>query len=228
MKKFFYTTMVLLSVLAINCTKEPDPDPQKDAALTKKYEIGELYNVNGVKGIVFDISDGGLHGLILSLDEYPTTLYDNNTFTMWCTSVMNYIGLKDTVSGLTNAHFLKYHNIATDSLTVIHWCESRNTRNQTGWYLPAQKELQKLEASFQKDGITVYTLNVVREALTEIVKKGVHKEAVELRVGNYSYWTSSEIDAEHVWGVRLSSGKATPRELRKDEPNLLARAVRRF
>ena len=35
----------------------------------KQYEIGELYDQNGIRGVICQHSDDGLHGLVMSLDE---------------------------------------------------------------------------------------------------------------------------------------------------------------
>ncbi len=37
--------------------------------MEREYNVGDLYDVDGRKGIVFKVSDDGLHGLIISLDE---------------------------------------------------------------------------------------------------------------------------------------------------------------
>ncbi|MFR8225006.1 MAG: hypothetical protein ACLU9X_11295 [Alistipes shahii] len=35
----------------------------------KQHEIGELYDQNGIRGVICQLSDDGMHGLVMSLDE---------------------------------------------------------------------------------------------------------------------------------------------------------------
>ena len=37
--------------------------------MLKQYEIGELYNQNGIRGVICQLSDDRQHGLVVSLDE---------------------------------------------------------------------------------------------------------------------------------------------------------------
>ena len=45
------------------------------------YKVGDLYNVKGKQGVVFEVSDGDLHGKIVSLDETSTCWIDADD---WC------------------------------------------------------------------------------------------------------------------------------------------------
>lgn len=50
----------------------------------KRYKVGDLYNENGKKGIVFEVDASGEHGKILSLEEY---YHDWNMAKKWCMSL---------------------------------------------------------------------------------------------------------------------------------------------
>lgn len=60
-------------------SQTPSTQPQQ-----KVWKVGDVYNVNGKKGVVFTVSPDGQHGVIISLKGTHT---DWNSAKYWCSSL---------------------------------------------------------------------------------------------------------------------------------------------
>lgn len=60
-------------------SQTPSTQPQQ-----KVWKVGDVYNVNGKKGVVFTVSPDGQHGVIISL---KSTYTDWNSGKYWCSSL---------------------------------------------------------------------------------------------------------------------------------------------
>ena len=105
------------------------------APAARKYVVGEIYDQDGVKGIVAVLYDGGEHGLVLSLDE---------TCLAWSTLPRKKVektGANDHYDGISNMKAIeKYiadNNLSWDSFPAFKWCRDKGE----GWYLPSINEL---------------------------------------------------------------------------------------
>lgn len=93
------------------------------------YEPGYFYDVNGVKGVVFEVSVDGKHGKIVSLNEGELT---------WGLSGTR-VGAGNKEDGRVNEKKVKDGGYF-DRLPAFVWCE----QNGEDWYLPAVNELEVL------------------------------------------------------------------------------------
>ena len=96
------------------------------------YAVGDYYNVNGVEGVVFEISDGGRHGKIVSVDQAALVwgLYGVDTP---ADSETNGKANTDAIMALENR----------DSYQAFTWCRGKGSN----WYLPANSELQVISSN---------------------------------------------------------------------------------
>jgi hypothetical protein len=78
----------------VNCYYEPVTAPE----IT--YKIGDLYNVNGVKGIVFAVSADKKHGSMMAIETITAVQYQ------WAT-VDEITGATDTLDGAKNMATIK-------------------------------------------------------------------------------------------------------------------------
>ena len=124
----------------------------------KTYKIGDYYNENGKRGVVFEVWDGGRHGKIVSLDETQaawdsrvtwdaTNSYRNGTRT--------YADSKSDGKANTDKIMARSDS---DYFPAFKWCRAKGSN----WYLPAVDELKKiynnksvLNATLQKYGATL-------------------------------------------------------------------------
>lgn len=124
------------------------------------YEIGDVYDRNGVRGIVVHTTDGGSHGLIMSLNS---PFYENSKITkhdekMWCSRPLasQTIGVTDENDGMNNlrmlAQAIEANGLSWDDFPAFKLCVEMGD----GWYLPAINEVEYIVramngGSFQYD-----------------------------------------------------------------------------
>lgn len=108
-----------------------------------KYRIGDLYDVNGVRGVVFTITDGGLHGKIVSFDKIVHLPWCKKTSMSGDIFVL--IGTSDQDDGMKNMRTLEMYlqdnnSLTWDNFPAFKWCRTQGE----GWYLPAINEVKEL------------------------------------------------------------------------------------
>lgn len=96
------------------------------------YEVGDYYNRNGIEGVVYRISNGGTHGMIVSMDA---------GFGSWGPSFTT--GATDHYDGLTNTSVI-FQNFDLDDYPIFKWCYSKNSEESIEWYIPSITELEDI------------------------------------------------------------------------------------
>lgn len=76
MKRLFLAICVVL--VAVACDNREGGNEN-----LPKYAIGDVYDADGVQGVVFTISEGGIHGKIVSVEETAEKV-DWRTANLWC------------------------------------------------------------------------------------------------------------------------------------------------
>lgn len=97
------------------------------------YSIGERYYQNGKEGIVFYITDKGMHGKIVSEDE---------TECDWSTEHVT-TDATDKNDGMANMKKIQSISGWHEKYPAFAWCADKGE----GWYLPALNELKTLYES---------------------------------------------------------------------------------
>ena len=100
------------------------------------YGIGDIYNKNGIKGVVVMLTDGGRHGLIMSLDEACLP---------WCNlhrkKQKRAMGASDRHDGMMNMlaieKYIAENNLSWSNFPAFEWCRAKGE----GWYLPSINEI---------------------------------------------------------------------------------------
>ena len=100
------------------------------------YGIGDIYNKNGIKGVVVMLTDGGRHGLIMSLDEACLP---------WCNlhrkQQKKAMGASDRHDGMKNMlaieKYIAENNLSWSNFPAFEWCRAKGE----GWYLPSINEI---------------------------------------------------------------------------------------
>lgn len=159
---------------------EPDPD--------HAYAIGDIYPHTGLPmGVVFDISNGGKSGKIVSL-------YDG--YGGWGPTGVT-TGASNDNDGLANMATIKGLDNDFSDYPAFSWIDALNpagTAYSAGtkviWYLPAKDELLTLHGQLA-------TVN------TSLTANGWST----LRT-NGNYWSSTEYADHHAWHVVFQSGAA--------------------
>ncbi len=140
------------------------------------YRLGDLYNKDGVVGIVYQVSEDGQHGKIISCSMYNGP---------W-TSDKKYVGLAKThhpTDGKENMKIVEKtiadNNLTWDAFPVFKWAKDLGE----GWYIPSAKELidfmKFLMNTNENAGGFVYPEHVIIEnfKLSKNVSDSLHKIA---------------------------------------------------
>lgn len=97
----------------------------------KAYNVGDYYpdadDSSTAVGVVFKITNGGVHGKVISLDE---------TTAQWST-VNHYFTMNDYNDGAANTKIIMEQAEADTKYPAAAWCVAKGV----GWYLPAKGEL---------------------------------------------------------------------------------------
>ena len=81
MKKLLFLICALFMVGVSQAQTHPTTQTQQQP---KVWKVGNIYNVNGKKGVVFTVSPDGQHGVIISMNMHYGTFYEAKT---WCASL---------------------------------------------------------------------------------------------------------------------------------------------
>lgn len=173
MKKFF--TLLLCTLCLIGCNKGDDPFAINDSK--KSYEVGDLYSVGGVMGIVYKVSNGGKSGMIISLHE-PQSLLS------WSTELTS-TSATSLSSGADNMAAISSSSSWSGKYPAFAWCKSLGE----GWYLPAIDELKEL----------------AKVVNTQNFEKAIVKYAATPFAANMRYLSSTEIDQYWVYLLNIST-----------------------
>lgn len=142
------------------------------------YQVGDYYNRNGVEGIVYRISNGGTHGMIVSLDE---------GYGSWGPTYVT-TGATDHYNGLSNTSKIIQH-FDLNGFPIFKWCYNKNSGGTTEWYIPSITELKDILR--EEDNINPGLLN---------------NGGIILDCLHNSYWSSTESGQNYAYCDSGSSG----------------------
>ena len=182
----------------------------------REYAIGELYDVNGVKGVVCQLSEDRRHGLIISLEE----LY--LPWSVFRKPELRTVGADHRTDGRVNmqtvARYIEENNLSWEDFPAFKWCRKQGE----GWYLPAIDELLTIGHNYN-GGSRLHNDRRARNAFN-----GTLKEAGGERMDRMVYYFSStEIDDKNAYTSHLSIEPPYVVEIPKYN-KFLVRAVHRF
>lgn len=182
----------------------------------RSYRPGDYYNENGVEGIVCSVTEDGLHGLVLSLDELflPWSLLRKEE--------LRQVGADARDDGRKNmeavARTIEEQGLSWVDFPAFEWCR----RKGEGWYLPAIDELLALGHVYNGGS----RMHLDREARARF--NDTLKEHGGRRLDRAIYYLSStEVDARRAWMSHLGLEPPYLVEISKNT-KYLVRAVHRF
>ena len=156
------------------CESDMPADPVVEET---KYSVGDFYDDGTKKGVVFEVSEGGKHGKIVSIEE---TVY------RWCTDEQylkgRSVGANSDRGGKTNTDVVMQRSDYA-GYPVFKWCREQGEE----WYLPSIDELRSI---YRVKGL-------VNKTLTQ----NSYKE-----IRDYKHWSSTEKDAFRAWSVNMYNG----------------------
>ena len=108
-----------------------EPTPQPEPSITE-YKIGDLYDKDGVKGLVFRVYEDKLSGLIVSMTE-PEVMK------AWSSEFIA-TGCTERECGELNTSIIYSLPNWQSNYPAFEWCKSLGK----GWYIPSIDELREL------------------------------------------------------------------------------------
>ena len=161
-----------------NTTPQTPAQPQiREYRAGDTYKVGDIVSKNGVKGVVFEVTDGGRHGKIVSVKQSSEELQ----WTSDANERKRLVGANNVHNGAYNMSVVKQIDGWRSKYPAFAWCADLGE----GWYLPAKEEL--LTLCRNKDA--------VNNSLRAI-------NAAELKW----CWSSTESNEFCAWGVYMYDG----------------------
>ena len=136
--------VVVAPIADSEVTRIAERDERTVLTATRTYKVGDYYNENGKKGVVFEVWDGGRHGKIVSLDETKAPWDSRIEFKQ------TFFGQEKLINGTeTGANSKSDGKANTDKIMnrsdskyfeAFVWCREKGD----DWYLPAVDELKTI------------------------------------------------------------------------------------
>ena len=167
-------------------------DPAAPAALPvqyelKRYAVGDYYDFNGVKGVVCKVTEDGLHGMVVSLDEVmiPWSVFRKPD--------LRTVGAVDRTDGRVNmeivARYIAENGLSWDDFPAVKWCREQGG----GRYLPAIDEVLAIGNNFN-GGTRMHYDRQARNRFNDALKEHGGKRMDRL----VYYFSSTEQDEKSV------------------------------
>ena len=182
----------------------------------KQYEIGELYDQNGIRGVICQLSDDRQHGLVVSLDE----IYLH--WSEFRKPDMRLAGEDNRTDGVENmekvAQYIAANNLSWDDFPAFKWCRDKGE----GWYLPAIDELLTIGHNYN-GGTRVQNNRQARNKFNDALKDAGGKRMDRL----VYYFSSTEMDEKNAYTTHMGIEPPYVIEIPKYN-KFLVRAVHKF
>lgn len=160
--------------------QERTPAPEY---VVKRYEIGDLYDRDGVRGIVCRLSEDGTHGLVLSLDEICLRWSEFHK------PDLRTAGTDDRSDGMRNmekaARYIAENDLSWDDFPAFKWCREKGE----GWYLPAIDEMLTIGHNYN-GGTRMSSNRQARNRFNDTLKENGGEKLDRLMY----YFSSTEAD----------------------------------
>lgn len=136
------------------------------------YEVGKVYEINGVKGLVYKVSANGRHGMMMSLKYCPKKMSalvsDKSMFAdarELCKDDENGVNAMNAIE-----KYIEEHGTDWSKFPCFNWARSLGE----GWYIPSKKELMEMVsclyegAEFAKNNIMTGKDKMIKEVKKEL------------------------------------------------------------
>lgn len=212
---FGKTVEPLVAISIADSTPQPAARPDVQYVV-KQYAIGELYERDGVKGIVCQVSEDGTHGLILSLDEIYLT------WSSFRKPDLRLSGIDERLDGMVNmekvAAYIAANNLTWDDFPAFKWCRDKGE----GWYLPSIDELLTIGHNYN-GGSRMANNRPARNTFNNTLKTSGGERMDRL----VYYFSSTEMDEKNAYATHMGIEPPYVIEIPKYN-KFLVRAVRKF
>lgn len=198
MKRVLFLFLTIFSYVLINAQgMESVLNNETDNFLEREhYEIGDIFDENGVKGLVVLVDDSGRHGLIMSLDSFSGK---------WTTEKNIIVGCNDESDGQNNmdilTQYIAENNMSWSQFPLFEWCKNKGK----GWYIPSKDEVKDIIVSIN-GSIGTYNYGKWKTLDSKLKDKGGMGCLGKIKSGNsnsirmpYHIMSSTEIDTKNIY-----------------------------
>ncbi|WP_418991516.1 hypothetical protein [Alistipes sp.] len=182
----------------------------------KQYAVGDYYERDGIQGVVCQVSEDRLHGMIVSLDEIylPWSAFRKPDLRL--------TGVDDRTDGTVNmenvARYIADNDLSWDDFPAFKWCRDKGE----GWYLPAIDELLTIGHNYN-GGSRAGNNRQARNKFNNSLKDNGGERMDRL----VYYFSSTEMDEKNAYTSHMALEPPYVVEIPKYN-KFLVRAVRRF
>lgn len=161
-------------------------------------QVGEVYNQDGVIGVIYEVDSDGRRGKIVSLNESTTN---------WSTNFSSTTNAGSYDDGEANMQTIRNLSSWSSYYPAFYYCYCLGT----GWYLPAKDELAGLFAAVRSYGGSKFD---------QVLRENGGQEFSSAS----DYWSSTEYDYE--WAYTVNKSGTERNNIRKNN-NYRVRAIRK-
>lgn len=198
---------------------ENPENPEQPEQPAKEYKVGDYYEENGVKGIVYAFAEiakyNDSYTEIVGYDKYCYLFSMDQVYIEWSTENVqcNAMNPKD---GAKNMISIAYQDSTYAKYPAAKWCADHGE----GWYLPASNELHMMWDAISGGNhiFTDPTVTAFNKTLTDNGGQPIEETF---------YWTSNEVSESQAEVVCFSEGKGVCLEILKSD-KFDVRAVYKF
>lgn len=191
----------------------PRPAPEY---VLRRYEVGDLYDRDGVKGVVCIVSDEGTHGLVISLEQIYLT------WSEFRKPDLRTVGAGNRTDGEENMRtveaYIAANGLSWDDFPAFKWCRERGE----GWYLPSIDELLTIGHNYN-GGSRMNNNRQARNKFNDALKDAGGKRMDRM----VYYFSSTEMDEKNAYTSHTSLEPPYVVEIPKYN-KFLVRAVHKF
>lgn len=135
MKKLSTCFVALVAIFALASCGSTKSIPAQSASAT--YKVGDMYNQNGVKGVVVKVDASGQHGILMSLEGSKEKWTSDKKFNFETSAFFEDDGQKNMEA---IAKYIEAGNAEWSDFPVLNWARSLGE----GWYIPAKDEAAEI------------------------------------------------------------------------------------
>lgn len=194
MKK--YLLVIIGAVLLAGCGSVKQIPTQ---SISTKYQVGDVYNQNGLKGIVVAVDASGQHGTIMSLESSNAKWCTNKDLKFETSAFYEDDGQKNMAS-ITS--YISNNGASWEEFPLFNWARSLGE----GWYIPAKDETLEIWKNIN-GGSNTYNKGIFK-AFDKKMQSYGGSSLIDNRfyIGTKQPWfwfTSTEADGGSVFGVQF-------------------------
>lgn len=143
-----YLLVVLGALALVGCTATKTI-PVQTASTT--YKVGDMYNQNGVKGVVVQVDASGKHGLLMSLQGSKEKWTSDKRFDFETNAFNEEDGQKNMDA---IAKYVESGKASWTDFPLMNWARSLGN----GWYIPSKQEALTIMKNMNS-GVDAYKWN---------------------------------------------------------------------